>query len=324
MAERRIMAQIRHPFIVPLIFAFQSQEKLYMVTEYCSGGELFFHLKRLKRFKEKDARFYIAEVACALSHLHAYDVIYRDLKPENILLDGEGHVKLTDFGLSKDDVFGDNELGAASESYPNSPRMSDASGGEHRHSTVLPTTRTFCGTPEYLAPEMILNRKRHTGYSLAIDWWSLGIVAYEMLTGWPPFFDRNFNVMCEKILRKPVKLPSKYKISENCADFVCKGLLQRDPLLRLGNTADGFSGIEKHPYFNDLNWNDLRSRQVTPPFVPPRGHGRPEEDVRNVDKEFLKMAALDTPTNPSSLINGALDKSDPDFKDFSFVDSVLS
>jgi len=171
---------------------------------------------------------------------------------------------------------------------------------------------------------MILNRKRHTGYSLAIDWWSLGIVAYEMLTGWPPFFDRNFNVMCEKILRKPVKLPSKYKISQDCSDFICKGLLQRDPLLRLGNTADGFLGIERHPYFQEMNWTALRSREVTPPFIPPRGHGRPEEDVRNVDKEFLKMAAHDTPTNVSVFSNSSMDKSDPDFKDFSFVDSVLS
>jgi serine/threonine protein kinase len=185
MAERRIMAQIRHPFIVPLIFAFQSQEKLYMVTEFCSGGELFFHLKRLKRFKEKDARFYIAEVACALSHLHDYDVIYRDLKPENILLDGEGHVKLTDFGLSKDQVFGEDlSQSESAQSHGFRGAYSTDSNAE-RQSAVLTTTRTFCGTPEYLAPEMIMNRKRHTGYSLAIDWWSLGIVAYEVLSCLP-------------------------------------------------------------------------------------------------------------------------------------------
>mmetsp|Transcript_9362 Transcript_9362/g.23614 ORF Transcript_9362/g.23614 Transcript_9362/m.23614 type:complete len:318 (-) Transcript_9362:407-1360(-) len=217
-AERRIMAKITHPFVISLMFAFQSRDKLYMITEYCQGGELFFHLKRMRRFKEGMMRFYIGEVSLALDHLHSYDIIYRDLKPENILLDQDGHVKLTDFGLSKDRI---SENGS---------------------------TKTFCGTPEYLAPEMIVNRKKQCGYTKAVDWWSLGIVGYEMLTGWPPFFDRNFNSMCEKILRKPVRFASKYHVSGDAQDFIgC--LLQRNPAARLGNMADGFEGDnDEHPH----------------------------------------------------------------------------
>jgi len=316
MAERRIMALIRHPFVVPLLFAFQTHEKLYMVTEYCPGGELFFHLKRLKRFKEKDARFYVAEVACALSHIHACEVIYRDLKPENILLDAQGHVKLTDFGLSKDRIFDGHQQTQASRATfgGGSARARVGSNGssekaQRSHSLdgstaniLLNTTRTFCGTPEYLAPEMILNRKRQTGYSQAIDWWSLGIVAFEMLTGWPPFFDRNFNVMCEKILRKPVKLPAKIKVSDACDAFVCRGLLVRDPNQRLGSTNQGFNAIEKHAFYHDMDWQALRGRCVNPPFVPNRGRGS-EDDTKNIDKEFLKMSAQETPTNAPSVLS---------------------
>ncbi len=161
MAERRIMGGIDHPFVVALRFAFQTADKLYMVTDYCRGGELFFHLKKMRTFPEPMVRFFAAELVCALSHLHSLDIVYRDLKPENVLLDAEGHVHITDFGLSKDDV-------------------SDPRGAT-----------TFCGTPEYLAPEMLINRKSREGYGKAVDWWSLGTLIFEMLTGWPPFYDKN-------------------------------------------------------------------------------------------------------------------------------------
>lgn len=285
MAERRIMAKITHPFVITLHFAFQSRDKLYMVTEYCQGGELFFHLKRLRRFKEAVMRFYVGEVSLALNHLHTYDIIYRDLKPENILLDQEGHVKLTDFGLSKDHV----QEGA---------------------------TKTFCGTPEYLAPEMIINRKKQLGYTKAVDWWSLGIVSFEMLTGWPPFFDRNFNSMCEKILSKPVRFASKYKISPEGQDFI-RGLLQREPSLRLGHTADGFQAIRRHPFFRSLNWDDLLDRRVTPPLRLP--HNSTADDTRNIDKEFLKMSPHDTPSAPS-VMERLTGGGGEHFEDFSFVD----
>lgn len=161
MAERRIMSGIDHPFIVALRYAFQTQDKLYMVTDYCRGGELFFHLKKFKTFSEDMVRFFAAELVSALEHLHSMDIVYRDMKPENVLLDADGHIHITDFGLSKDEVA--SEKGAT----------------------------TFCGTPEYLAPEMLISRKTREGYGKAVDWWSLGTLIFEMLTGWPPFYDRN-------------------------------------------------------------------------------------------------------------------------------------
>lgn len=165
MAERNIMAEISHPYILCLRYAFQTSQKLYMITDYCAGGELFFHLKKMRRFTEGMMRFYSAQISLALQHLHHQQVVYRDLKPENILLDRDGNCKITDFGLSKTD-----------------------------HKDKDPTS-TFCGTPEYLSPEMLIHRNRGTGYGFEIDWWALGIVCFELLTGWPPFFDRDFHKM---------------------------------------------------------------------------------------------------------------------------------
>tara|TARA_B110000208_G_scaffold114099_1_gene140352 strand:+ start:157 stop:1290 length:1134 start_codon:yes stop_codon:yes gene_type:complete len=142
-AERRIMGSISHPFVVKLRFAFQSRDKLYMVSDYYRGGELFYHLKRTRTLSEERGRFYTAELTSALGFLHSQGVIYRDLKPENILLDDDGHIGITDFGLSKDDVKKDE-------------------------------AKTFCGTPEYLAPEMILSRNTSEGYGVNVDWWSMG------------------------------------------------------------------------------------------------------------------------------------------------------
>ena len=162
--EREILQQIDHPFIVSLRYAFQTKDKLYMILDYFNGGELFFHLRNGGAFGEERAKFYAAEIACALSCLHDNNYIYRDLKPENILLDSDGHIRLTDFGLSKDGI-SDNSI-----------------------------THTFCGTPEYLAPEIIKN----DGYGKTVDWWSLGTLLYEMINGLPPFYDENLHYMYEK------------------------------------------------------------------------------------------------------------------------------
>lgn len=166
LSERNILAEARSPFIVALKFAFQSRSKLYMVMEFMPGGELFYHLSRLRRFSEDTARFYIAEVIMGIEYLHSKNIIYRDLKPENILLGLDGHIKLTDFGLSK--VVEENNF----------------------------KTRTICGTPEYQAPEIIINSE----YDKAVDFWSIGCLMYELISGMPPFHDSDRNVLKNKIL----------------------------------------------------------------------------------------------------------------------------
>jgi len=201
--ERHILKQIRHPFLTRMYFAFQSEGKLYMVLNYLPGGELFYRLKREGRFSVERVRLYGAEIAAGLGHLHSMDMIYRDLKPENILLDEVGHICLTDFGLSKESV-----------ATPNA-------------------ARTFCGTPEYLAPEIL----QGVGHGKGVDWWSLGTLIFEMLTGLPPFYSRNINHMYEKILKAELRCPSFLPAD---VKGLIEGLLIRDPIKRLGS-GDGLS-----------------------------------------------------------------------------------
>jgi len=170
LAERMVLARVNNPFIVPLKFSFQSEQKLYLVLAFVNGGELFHHLQREQRFNEERSRFYSAELLLALEHLHDLDVVYRDLKPENILLDYTGHIALCDFGLCK-------------------LNMKDSD-----------MTNTFCGTPEYLAPEILSGQ----GYNKTIDWWTLGVLLYEMLAGLPPFYDESTDKMYQKILHNPL------------------------------------------------------------------------------------------------------------------------
>jgi serine/threonine protein kinase len=205
--EHALLEKLEHPHILSIKYSFQSPTSVYMITEFCAGGELFFHLKACTRFSEGTVQFYAAQLSLALEYLHDRKIIYRDLKPENILLDARGNVKLSDFGLSK--------------------RVYSFDLG-----TTESITATFCGTPEYLAPEMILHRSHSTGYSKDIDWWSLGIVCFELLSGMPPFCHQDFNIMCEKILYEPVRFPSKLQVSHACKDFVEK-LLHRVPQSRL-------------------------------------------------------------------------------------------
>ncbi|KAJ2321942.1 Serine/threonine-protein kinase, partial [Coemansia sp. RSA 2702] len=189
LAERNVLAKINHPFIVPLKFSFQTPEKLYLVLAFINGGELFHHLQREGRFDQHRSRFYAAELLSALDCLHSYNVIYRDLKPENILLDYSGHIALCDFGLCKLNM-GDNE-----------------------------TTNTFCGTPEYLAPELLQGR----GYTKTVDWWTFGVLLYEMMTGLPPFYDENVNEMYRRILEDDLIFPENMG---NRAKSLLRGLLQ--------------------------------------------------------------------------------------------------
>ncbi|XP_030642813.1 serine/threonine-protein kinase Sgk1 isoform X5 [Chanos chanos] len=207
--------------------------------------ELFYHLQRERCFLEPRARFYTAEIASALGYLHSLNIVYRDLKPENILLDSQGHIILTDFGLCKENI------------EPNG------------------TTSTFCGTPEYLAPEVLHKQP----YDRTVDWWCLGAVLYEMLYGLPPFYSRNTAEMYDNILNKPLQL--KPNIS-NAARHLLEGLLQKDRTKRLGCTDD-FTEIKNHMFFSPINWDDLNAKKLTPPFNP---NVTGPNDLRHFDPEF--------------------------------------
>ncbi|OON21155.1 kinase domain protein, partial [Opisthorchis viverrini] len=229
MSERNVLIKsLQHPFLCKLRYTFQSASMLFFVMDYVNGGELYSYIQR-ERFTEERAKFYVAEIACALGYLHSEKIIYRDLKPENILLDGQGHIVLTDFGL-----------------------CTNADGAQE--------TGTVCGTPEYLAPESI----RAGEYSYAVDWWGLGTVFYEMLYGLPPFFDTNRRKMHEAILTRPVKLGDN--ISEE-AKQILLGLLHKSKEERLGSRLD-FEEIRSHCFFRKMDWAALLARRIRPPFTP--------------------------------------------------------
>ncbi|KIJ64521.1 hypothetical protein HYDPIDRAFT_154129 [Hydnomerulius pinastri MD-312] len=260
LAERLVLARINNPFIVPLKFSFQSEQKLYLVLAFVNGGELFHHLQREQRFNEERSRFYSAELLLALEHLHELDVVYRDLKPENILLDYTGHIALCDFGLCK-------------------LNMKDSD-----------TTNTFCGTPEYLAPE-ILNGQ---GYNKAIDWWTLGVLLYEMLSGLPPFYDEVTDKMYQKILTDPLVFGPDIGAE---ARSILTSLLNRDPARRLG--VNGAEEIKKHPFFEKhIDFKKLLQKKIQPPFKPSVAS---PVDVSNFDTVFTTEAPIDSYVDGSHL-----------------------
>uniref|UniRef100_A0A8C5F991 Serum/glucocorticoid regulated kinase family member 3 n=1 Tax=Gadus morhua TaxID=8049 RepID=A0A8C5F991_GADMO len=231
MAERNVLLQnVKHPFLVGLHYSFQTADKLYFVLDFVNGGELFFHLQKERTFPEPRAKFYIAEMASALGYLHSLNIVYRDLKPENILLDYEGHIVLTDFGLCKEGI------------------------------SQTDTTSTFCGTPEYLAPEVL----RKQPYDNTVDWWCLGSVLYEMLYGLPPFYSRDTHEMYDNILHKPLVMRAG---ASTTAWALLQGLLEKDGTCRLGSMND-FDEIKSHYFFSSINWDDLEQRKIPPPFIP--------------------------------------------------------
>nr|CCA24743.1 protein kinase putative [Albugo laibachii Nc14] len=256
--ERSILQTIKFPFLTSLTYAFQTPDKLYLVMDYCGGGELFFWLKKDRRFSLQRARLFAAEIVLALQALHVHDIIYRDLKPENILLDLEGHIRITDFGLSKEAVTGAGAVGG---------------------------TKTFCGTPEYLAPEILENK----GHGKAVDWWSLGTLIYEMLTGLPPFYDQNMQRMYDKILNAPLRFPSF--ISAEAKDLLT-GLLTRKVPDRLGSGPTDAEEIKAHPFFKEIDWDAVYRREVVPEFKPPNRIG--SMDASNFDAEFTTEKPMDS------------------------------
>lgn len=265
--ERKILQRsLESPFLVGLKFSFQTDTDLYLVTDFKSGGELFWHLQRETRFGEERARFYVAELILALEHLHKYNIVYRDLKPENILLDATGHVALCDFGLSKADLRPD-EL-----------------------------TTTFCGTTEYLAPEILLDEQ---GYSKIVDFWSLGVLLFEMCCGWSPFYAEDTQQMYKNICFGKIRFP-KGVICEDGKQFV-KGLLNRNPKHRLGAQRDA-EELKDHPFFKSIDWKALALKQVTPPFKPVV---ESDESTNNFDPEFTSADI------GSDIANMDLDEEDP-------------
>jgi len=279
-SEKSILQQVQHPFIVGLHYAFQTKDKLYMILDYVNGGELFFHLKHEGKFSESRVKFYTAEISLALAHLHELGIVYRDLKPENILLDCDGHIVITDFGLSKQMMV------------PPSGDTSEA------------TTHTFCGTPEYLAPEVL----RGQGHGTPVDWWSLGTLVYEMLTGLPPFYSANTNVMYQKILSSELRFPPD--MSGDCRSFL-SGLLERDPAKRM----DG-EDVMKHPWLSSIDWDKLLKKQIPAPWKPPVSS---EADTTQIDRAFLAEPVKDTPPAKGAAPISKLDAPDNQFEGFTFA-----
>ncbi|KAG0247905.1 hypothetical protein BG011_000759 [Mortierella polycephala] len=231
-SEKQILSQVHFPFIVNLFTTFQDDCNLYMLLEYVIGGELFSHLRKAGRFTNDMTRFYAAEIVLAIEYLHSRDIIYRDLKPENLLLDNAGHIKITDFGFSK--------------------RVEDR-------------TWTLCGTPEYLAPEIIQSK----GHGKPVDWWALGILIFEMLAGYPPFFDDNPFGIYEKILAGRIYFPAHI---DSAAKDLIKKLLTADRTKRLGNLKGGSDDIKSHKWFKGVDWQGLLDKTVAAPIVPPYVH----------------------------------------------------
>lgn len=253
--ERKALAAvIDHPFITTLIASFSDEKCLYMLLDYCPGGEIFTYLRRQRRFSEEVSTFYAAEITMTIEFLHdVHGVAYRDLKPENILLDADGHLKLVDFGFAKQV---DNR-----------------------------ETYTLCGTPEYLAPEVIQN----SGHGLAVDWWALGILIYEFLIGQPPFWDQNPMRIYEQIIEGRLRFPPNMPpAAQNIVSLLCK----TNPSERLGHISGGSARVKSHPFFQNVIWDDLFYRRVKGPILPRLSHpadtGNFEEypdppDLRNMN-----------------------------------------
>ncbi|KAI9679615.1 MAG: camp-dependent protein kinase catalytic subunit [Trizodia sp. TS-e1964] len=228
--ERKMLQLVKHPFLITLWGTFQDSKNLYMVMDFVEGGELFSLLRKSQRFPNPVAKFYAAEVTLALEYLHSMHIIYRDLKPENLLLDRHGHLKITDFGFAKE---------------------------------VPDNTWTLCGTPDYLAPEVVSSK----GYNKSVDWWSLGILIFEMLCGFTPFWDGGSPMkIYENILKGRVKYPPY--IHPDAQDLL-QQLITHDLTKRLGNLHGGSKDVMNHPWFAEVTWERLGKKDIDAPYVPP-------------------------------------------------------
>ena len=273
LTEKQVLLKTHFPFLVSAYYTFQDEGYLYMVLDYVNGGELFTRLREEQKFNEDRARLYAAEILLGLGHLHALGFVYRDLKPENILVDSQGHLKITDFGLVKGKM--------------------DSDG----------TTTTFCGTPEYIAPEIL----QQLPYTKAVDWWSFGILIYEMLTGLPPFYDDNMTKMYRSIINDPITYP--HYVSPTAVDLLSK-LLDRNPSTRLGGSERDADEIKEHPFFAGLDWDDVLQKKTTPGWVPTITN---EADTANFSEEFTGQTLAQTP-----MLGGITHETQTTFQGFTF------
>lgn len=303
--EREILEKINHPFIVKLHFAFQTDEKLYLVTEFMQGGELFFHLKKEKIFNEEKVKAYVTEIILAIEHLHKNNIIYRDLKPENILLDIDGHIKLTDFGLSK---FFTKSMSLSQSNSLNNQYENDNSSSR---SNCSDKAFTLCGTPEYLAPEILMGK----GYDKSVDWWSLGVLIHEMLIGSSPFKSRRERL--DLSYYTPVTISKK--ISEDAKDLILN-LLKQEPEERLSDSLE----IKSHVFFKEVNWDNVELKQNGPQFVP-KIYLKNEEDVCLFDINFTMASLSDdekkisNSTESKRIDKNKIKKNRDNFENFSFI-----
>merc|ERR1712224_716753 len=241
--ERNLMGKIQFPFIVNMIGSFKDERYVYIVMECVPGGELFTHLRRARKFSDEQSKFYSAQTAAAFEHIHSKNIVHRDLKPENLLMCADGYEKLTDFGFAK---------------------------------VVEPGSRTYtlCGTPEYIAPEVLLNK----GHGKPVDWWTLGILIYEMIVGYPPFVDEDPMGIYQKILSGKIIFP---KVFNKEAKGLVKKLLTADLGKRYGNLKNGVDDIKQHKWFQNIVWSDLLNKKIPSPFKPKVAS---ETDTSNFDE----------------------------------------
>ncbi|XP_063748730.1 protein kinase C zeta type isoform X3 [Eleginops maclovinus] len=286
--EKHVFEQAStNPFLVGLHSCFQTESRLFLVIEYVNGGDMMFHMQRQRKLPEEHARFYAAEICIALNFLHEKGIIYRDLKLDNVLLDHEGHIKLTDYGMCKEGI-----------------RPGD-------------TTSTFCGTPNYIAPEIL----RGEDYGFSVDWWALGVLMFEMMAGRSPFDiitdnpDMNTEeYLFQVILEKPIRIPRSLSVK---AASVLKGFLNKDPKERLGcQVQTGYTDIKSHTFFRSIDWDQLEKKEMTPPFKP---QITDDYGLENFDTQFTNEPVQLTPDDEDVIKR--IDQSE--FEGFEYINPLL-